>query len=133
MRVTRATPTSELVKEINRHPGFRATVWGGRGLKRVHIKSFRYVSEDRGTDGSFETSRTIYIEFNRDTAPLLTVKEVDMSKDPEWECRVVSYALSQVGIHVDCKPSPVGTPSHFIWTDSTRAIRPAWMPCDCLN
>ena len=134
MKVTTTTTTVELAREINRHPGFRATVWGRQGLRRVHIKRFRYNSQHVAIDESFETESTIYVEFKGGAAPLLTVKEADMmTKNPEWECRTVSYALSRIGVHVDCKPSPVVDQRHFVLPHGAQSISTGWTPCDCLN
>jgi len=128
MRVTAGTTSSELAREINRHPGFRATVWGRHGLRRVYVRRYQYVSRDRGINESVQTTFTIYVEFIPGCSPLLTVKEADMNKDPQSECMMVSAALSRVGIHVDSKPSPLSVPYH-----NTIPSYEEERPCGCLS
>ena len=109
-------------------------MWGRSGLRRVHIKRFRYSSNVCDTDEYIETQFTVYMEFQQGKKPLLTVKEVDMvTKDPQWECMMVSYALSRIGVHVDSKPSPLSNPRHFMTLDGPSSMPTSWMPCDCLN
>ena len=133
MKVLAMTTTAEVAREINRHTGLRATVWGGDGCRRVYIRRFRYILVDGATVDT-ECEFTIYIEFNECKAPLLTVKEADMmTKSPEWECRMVSCALSRIGIHVDCKPSPVAMTRHFMKPNNVQSTPTTWIQCNCLD
>ena len=134
MRVTAATTTSELAREINRHPGFRATVWGRRGLRRVYIRRYRYVWRERDIDESLETEFTVYVEFRPDSIPILTVKEADMvTKSPQWECMMVSSALSRAGIHVESKPTPLSSPYHLVSPDDSQSLTIGGMDCRCIS
>ena len=133
MRLIETATTAEVAREINRHTGFRATVWGGDGCKRVYIRRFRYISDD-GATHDIECKFTIYIKFNEGKAPLLTVREADMmTKSPDWECRMVSYSLSRIGVHVDCKPSPVAMTRHFMKPNNAQSIPTTWIQCSCLD
>ena len=102
--------------DSDRFPGFKAVVREQNGYlaayrPRVYISRYRHIREPNPSnpgdiDESIKTEYTILVEFYLDRPPLLTVKQADMQKGPQFECMMVSDALTMAGIFVNCAATP---------------------------